>query len=201
MKKKIEKEIENDLLSSLPENDLKFEKIEGRIDYSRFKTTKKKSKRKMILIPLGSIAALALVAFAIPVIVIATRPVGNGGSTRNPKEGTYSLSLISGDDISISFEVGQKVIVSSSSEIDKGSLLLTRSEWNYEGRLHFEDGPLSEVSLTYGEKKLGNLLFSFDYSGASYDGSVTFFSPVNERAHLEVTLSDSSAKTLTLTYS
>lgn len=203
MKKKIEKEIESDFLSSLPENDLKFEKIENRIDYGRFASTKKKGKKKVILIPLGSLAVIALLAFAIPIIVIATTPAGGAGSADPaylPSEGVYELTSIDDQEFSgPEFALGQTAEVSASTEIAEGSLSLNESLWGYDGSLCFIDGPLSETDLTNQRKINGpKLAFSFEYSGDSYEGAISFRSPKGEEPYFDVTLTDSSENTITL---
>lgn len=199
MKKRIEKDIERDILSSLPENDLKFEKIESKIDYGRHFAEKKN--RKRILVPIGAASLILAAAIVTPIIVISSQQFSGRNPVNMPKEGSYFLSSISGSDITLDFEVGQRAEITSSTEIALGSIRLSKDEWNYEGRLHFSDGPLSETSLVYGRTEKTNLLFSFDYLSAHYAGSISFRSPFEGDATFEMTISDSSSNTMTLTYS
>lgn len=203
MKRKIEKQIEEDILSSLPDNDLSFEKIENRIDYGRFATPKKKKgKAKFILIPLGAMASIAVLAVAIPIIIVVTTPAGNGGgdSTNMPSAGTYEVSSVSGDNAFMPFEIGQKAEISTTTDITQGCLPLEYYIWGLDGRLQFVDGPLSEIDLHYEMKASGNLIFSFVYSSLSYDGSISFSSPKDEDPSFEVTITNASEETLTLLF-
>lgn len=200
-KNRIEKQIEDDILSSLPDNDLSFEKIENRIDYGRFTTPKKKSKAKFILIPLGALASVVVLAFAIPIIVLINTPSYGGDPAYCPTEGSYEISSVSGDDVFLPFEIGQKAEVSSTTDITEGCLPLQYSLWGLDGRLEFVDGPLSEINLDYEGKVSGDLIFTFDYSGLSYDGSIAFRSPMDEKPTITVTITNASEETLTLLFS
>lgn len=201
-KNRTEKQIEDDILSSLPDNDLSFEKIENKIDYGRFATPKKKSKAKFILIPLGALASILVLVIAIPVIVMVNTPTYGGDPARSPSEGSYEISSISGDDLFLPFENGQKAEVSSTTEITEGCLPIQYASWGLEGRLQFIDGPLSEIGLDYEKKaSTGELIFSFDYSGLSYDGSIAFRSPLNDEPTIMVTITNASEETLTLLFS
>lgn len=189
--KKIEKQIEEDVLSSLPDNDLAFEKIEGKIDFERFEKPKKRKwlKLALIIVPTAAVSLAAFFLVALP-LIMAFQSYGGGDPIDLPSEGTYTLEEISGEELPLSFENGQKAEIASSTNQEKGILRLTQSSWNYDGYLSFLDGPLHEIDLDQNARSNNYLPFIFEYSGTRYSGRIEFHSPLNESSSFKLTIAE-----------
>jgi hypothetical protein len=150
MKKRIEKQIENDLVSVMPTDHLSFEDISKKVEWEQY-GKEKKSKLTLwqkILIPVGAVASFVFAVGLTATIVLLN--TGYGAADPNHfAEGSYSLvSFESYFGADFSFSAGEKASVSHESVGGPGVFLLSQDDSGYDGCFVFEDGPLSTVTFT-----------------------------------------------------
>lgn len=202
MKKRIEKQIENDLISAMPNDHLSFEAVSGKVDWNQYKKERKprRSIWKKILIPLGAAVSLVFAVGLTGAIII----LNTGYGSPDPNhfvEGSYSLvsfqSYLSSD---FSFSVGDKASINHESSGGPGAFLLSQDKSGFDGCLAFEEGPLSTATFTdVSYPSVVSINASFSSEGLDFAISIHFFSATDP--FFTVRLSSTSSNDLAeLTY-